>query len=104
MPKHPEINIELAGQDGNAFSILGRVIRAMRKAGLSNEEIVQFQDEATSSDYENLLITVMEWVSVDEEDDEEDDDEWEYNCDDHLDNDLDNEENDETQEQNDTTE
>lgn len=100
MPKHPEINVELAGQDGNAFSILGRAIRAMRKAVLSNEEIVQFQDEATSSDYENLLITVMEWVSVDEEDDEEDDDEWEYDCDDPLDN----EENDETKEQNNITE
>ena len=78
MPKHPEINVELEGQDGNAFSILGRVIRAMRKAGLSNEEIVQFQDEATSGDYENLLVTVMDWVNIDNEDEEDEDDDWDY--------------------------
>jgi hypothetical protein len=76
MPKHPEINVELAGQDGNAFSILGRVAHAMRRAGLSDEEIAQFHDEATSGDYDNLLITVMEWVNTDSEDDEEDEEDW----------------------------
>lgn len=77
MPKYPEINVKLAGEDGNAFSILGRVVQAMRKAHLDDEEIDKFREEATNGDYDNLLITVMDWVSVDSEDDE-DDDEWDY--------------------------
>ena len=72
MPKHPEINVELAGQDGNAFSILGRVTKAMRSAGLSDEEIAQFHNEATSGDYDNLLVTVVEWVNTDNEDEDYD--------------------------------
>lgn len=103
MSKHPEINVELVGQDGNAFSILGRVAQAMRKAGLSDEEIAQFHDEATSGDYDNLLITVMDWVNVDNEDDEEDDEileEWDDDCyDDWLD-----KKDDDVEEQNDVKE
>ena len=72
MPKHPEINVELAGQDGNAFSILGRVTKAMRSACLSDEEIAQFHNEATSGDYDNLLVTVVEWVNTDNEDEDYD--------------------------------
>ena len=30
--KYPEIEVELVGQDGNAFVILGAVRRAMRNA------------------------------------------------------------------------
>lgn len=36
--KYPEINVPLVGEDGNAFSILGRVKRIMRRAGLEDSE------------------------------------------------------------------
>lgn len=65
--KYPEINIPLIGEDGNAFSILGRVKRAMRRAGLTDEEWEAFHTEATASTYEHLLVTVMRWFRVDEE-------------------------------------
>jgi hypothetical protein len=39
VPKYPEITVKLVGGDGNAFSVLGHVIRAMRRAKLSDEEI-----------------------------------------------------------------
>ena len=58
--KYPEITITLTGEDGNAFAILGRCYRAMRRAGL-HEEIQSFTDEATSGDYNHLLRTVMAW-------------------------------------------
>lgn len=66
-PIHPKINIPLVGEDGNAFAILARVKRTMRRAGLSDSEWDAFHEEATSGDYDNLLRTVMLWFSVDDD-------------------------------------
>ena len=63
--KHPEIHVQLVGQDGNAFAIIGRCLTAMRHAGLSEEERDEFQKEATSGDYNHLLVTCTEWFDVD---------------------------------------
>jgi hypothetical protein len=62
--KHPKIKVKLVGRDGNAWAILGNVVAAMKKGGLSAEEIKEFQTEAMSRDYDNLLRTCMEWVNV----------------------------------------
>ena len=62
-PKHPEVTIDLIGEDGNAFAILGRVSRAMRRAGI-DAEYPAFQAEATAGDYDNLLMTVTRWFTV----------------------------------------
>jgi len=62
--KYPEIEVELIGHDGNAFTILGRVTRAMKRAGLSAEQIEEYRTEAMSSDYNNLLATTMKYVVV----------------------------------------
>lgn len=63
--KYPEIHVQLVGLDGNAFAIIGRCREAMRRAKLGQTEIKQFTDEATSGDYNHLLITCMEWFDVD---------------------------------------
>jgi len=76
--KYPNINIPLVGQDGNAFSILARVKRIMRKNSLPDSEWQAFHAEATSGNYDNLLRTVMKWFSVDEQPDDDDDDEWAF--------------------------
>jgi len=62
--KHPDITIPMNGEDGNAFAILGRVNREMRRAGLTAEERTEFIAEATSGDYNHLLATVMKWFDV----------------------------------------
>ncbi len=62
--KYPQVRVQLTGEDGNAFAILGRVTKAMRKAGVSKAEIDQFQVEAMSRDYDHLLATCMAWVRV----------------------------------------
>ncbi len=62
--KYPQIHVQLVGEDGNAFAILGRVCKAMRKAGVSKAEIDQFQAEAMAWDYNHLLTTCMRWVHV----------------------------------------
>ena len=64
MPKYPDITLQLTGKDGNAFYILGICLRAMRRAGLSQEECEAFQAEATSRNYDHLLATCMEWFNV----------------------------------------
>ena len=65
--KYPEINIPLVGEDGNAFSILGRVSRIMKRNGIYTNKWEEFHTEATSGDYDNLLRTVMAWFAVDED-------------------------------------
>lgn len=62
--KYPEITIPLVGEDGNAFAILGRVSKIMRKAGIPAAEQEQFTNEAMSGDYDHLLQTVMKWFEV----------------------------------------
>jgi ABC-type sugar transport system substrate-binding protein len=63
-PKHPDITVTLTGQDGNAFAVLGRCREAAREAGLSEDEIAAFMDEAMAGDYEHLLKTAMRWFEV----------------------------------------
>jgi len=64
MVKYPEIKVQLTGQDGNAFAIMGAVSRELRKAGVSKEEINEYTKQSMSGDYDNLLRTAMEWVEV----------------------------------------
>jgi hypothetical protein len=61
-PRHPEVQVQLSGQDGNAFAILGRTTAALRAAGVPQEEIDAYFAEATSGDYDHLLQTTMAWV------------------------------------------
>ena len=56
--------VKLTGQDGNAFSIMGRVKKALMQAGADKEYIDKFLKEATSGDYDNLLVVSMEYVNV----------------------------------------
>ena len=62
--KYPEVEVELVGQDGNAFAVLGAVRKELRRNDISDDEIKEFFDEATAGDYDHLLRTVMEWVTV----------------------------------------
>lgn len=63
-PKYPDVHVQLTGQDGNAFNIIGLVQRALRRAGKESDVIDGFIDEATASDYDHLLQTCMKWVDV----------------------------------------
>lgn len=64
IPKYPDITVTLTGNDGNAFAILGRCRAAARDAGLSDEEIAAFMDEAMAGDYDHLLQTAMRWFEI----------------------------------------
>lgn len=46
---------DLVGINGNAWSVMGYVIRAMRECKFSKEQQNEYQTMAMSSDYNNLL-------------------------------------------------
>lgn len=62
--KHPEVSVKMIGEDGNAFAILGRVRSALKKAGITQEEIDAFMSEATAGDSDHLLQVVIKWINV----------------------------------------
>jgi hypothetical protein len=63
-PKYPDVEVQLTGNDGNAFSIMGAVSAALKSAGVSKEEINEYTSESMSGDYDNLLRTAVAWVTV----------------------------------------
>ena len=64
MAKYENVEVRLAGEDGNAYAIMGRVSRALKDAGVSKEEIDLYMQESMSGDYDNLLRTAYQWVTV----------------------------------------
>jgi hypothetical protein len=55
--------VTLIGEDGNAFAILGRVRRAISRS--DHPELVDaFLQEAMAGDYDHLLQTCMQYVTV----------------------------------------
>ena len=62
--KHPDITVNLIGQDGNAFAVIGAVTKGLRDGGVSHEEREVFKKEAMSADYMNLLATCARWVNI----------------------------------------
>jgi len=56
--------VKLIGHDGNAFSIMGHVKQALRYKGADREYIEKYLKEATSGDYDHLLVVSMEYVDV----------------------------------------
>ena len=64
-PLYPNIEVNLVGEDGNAFAIIGKVRKALRRSGVDEEAVQAFTKEATSGDYDIVLRTVMKYVGVD---------------------------------------
>lgn len=63
-PKFPDVFVQLTGNDGNAFAIIGAVQRGLREAGYS-DEAKQFSTDAMNSEsYDALLRLCMETVEV----------------------------------------
>ena len=56
--------VTLSGTDGNAYAIMGKVGRELRRAGYTEEQRNQYIEEATAGDYNNLIQVTMKWVNV----------------------------------------
>lgn len=55
--------VQLSGNDGNAFYILGAVKRAIRSSN-HPELDEEFLKEAMRGDYDHLLVTCTQYVTV----------------------------------------
>ena len=55
--------VKLTNEDGNAFSILARVRKALRECG-QIDKIKEFTDEATSADYDHLIQTCFKYADI----------------------------------------
>ncbi len=56
------VKLDLVGMDGNAFNLLGQFKKQARREGWSEEEVKKVMDEATSGDYNHLLVTLMNHI------------------------------------------
>ena len=61
--KKQKPTVKLSGQDGNAFFILGKVNKALKRSGM-DKEAKEFMKEATKGDYDHLIQTAMKFVEV----------------------------------------
>lgn len=55
--------VVLIGENGNALIIIGKCIKALKKAGMK-DEAAEFQKEAMSGDYDHVLQTAMKFCEV----------------------------------------
>ena len=55
-----KFKLQLVGEDGNAYFIMGRFSRGARKAGWTDDEVKEVIDECKSGDHDHLLATIME--------------------------------------------
>ena len=58
--KNTGLKLKLVGEDGNAWAIIGRGARVLRKNGMG-DKVEAFQTECLSGSYQHLLATCMEW-------------------------------------------
>lgn len=63
MAKFPDVHVQLTGENGNAFAIIGAVKKALERAG-HREAAAEFMTEAMSGDYDHLLQTAMAYVET----------------------------------------
>ncbi len=64
MPKFPNVEVVLIGQNGNAFFIIARVMKAMRQASVDQKDIDTYKDEAMSDSYDHLLRVTDKTVTI----------------------------------------
>lgn len=53
---------DLVGVDGNAFAVMGYVLRAMKECKMSKEERSDYQTKAMSGDYDHLLVVSIKMI------------------------------------------
>lgn len=62
-PKYPAVlRMDLRGEAGNAFAIIGAAQRALKRIGVSAEKRAAYAEEATAGDYEELIATTERWL------------------------------------------
>lgn len=66
-PKFPHVSVRLIGEDGNAFAIIARVQKALRRAGEHNGAMEFAKLAMEQKSYNALLRLVVATVNEDDE-------------------------------------
>lgn len=62
--RYPEVEVELIGQDGNAFNLIGIVSKALER-NVDSQAALQFRSAAMfASSYDELLALIQRTVTV----------------------------------------
>lgn len=59
-----EQKYSLVGVNGNAYSIMGYTMAAMRQEGFSKAEVSMMLDEAKSADYNHLISVCLDYIEA----------------------------------------
>jgi len=57
--------VKLIGKDANAYSVVSRVARALRKAKVPSTVIEEYKKRSKTGNYDNLISVAMEYADVD---------------------------------------
>jgi hypothetical protein len=63
-PRFPDVSVPLTGEDGNVFAIIGRVARALRRAGHADAAKIFAETAMAAHSYDAVLRLVMETVDA----------------------------------------
>jgi hypothetical protein len=63
-PHFPDVTVQLTGENGNIFNLMGIVNRALRRAG-HGDSVQDFTAAVTAAtSYDDALQTIMTYVNV----------------------------------------
>jgi hypothetical protein len=62
--RYPNVRVKLIGENRSALNILRSISSAMRKAGLSREQIKEFMETAMASEQDTLMMETMKFVAA----------------------------------------
>jgi len=60
----PRPEVQLTGVNGNVFSVISTVERALKRAGWTSDQLSVFRNDAMSGDYNHALQTCMKYADV----------------------------------------
>ena len=63
-PRYPQASIDIGRIDRNALGIVVAVSRALRSQRVPEEKVAEFQQSALSANYDHVLRTAAQWVSL----------------------------------------
>lgn len=56
--------MKLVGTDSNAYSIIAKTVRTLRKAGIPSSIIEDYRIKSTTGDYDNLICVTMQYIDA----------------------------------------
>jgi len=64
LPLHPEVEVPLDDVSGTVYVAASRTRAALKRAGISNEDCVEFFNDALSGDHDHTFATINKWVTI----------------------------------------